>query len=121
MELSKVERSKPVMDIIIGYQKSKILFSAVKLGIFEAIAKSGPQEVSELSKTLNLSQDGLERLVNACASLGFIRKTESNKLDLTECSREFLLESSETPFTGYISHSNDILYPLWSNLDTAVR
>ena len=54
----------PVLDLLNAFRKSKILFAASSLGVFESLVnqwKTG----DELAKELNADADALDRLLGA--------------------------------------------------------
>jgi hypothetical protein len=44
-----------VLDLIIGFRRSKTMFAAVRLGVFDALA-SGPASLDSLHKSVSYSE-----------------------------------------------------------------
>jgi acetylserotonin N-methyltransferase len=98
--------SKVVLDLIEGFRRSKTMFAAVELGIFDG---KRPAEYKELG-----------RLLEACVALGLLEKQGSDYVNTPE-SEKFLRSTSPDTLTGYILYSNRALYPMWGHLEEALR
>ncbi|MGH9378906.1 MAG: class I SAM-dependent methyltransferase [Terriglobia bacterium] len=109
----------PVIDLIDAFRRSKIIFTAVSLGVFDRLSHA-PADASTLAKELACSGDALERLLDACAGLGFLHK-EAGVYANQPVAEVYLSRSSPTTFAGYILYSDRALYPLWGKLEDAVR
>ncbi len=108
-----------VLDLIQGFRLSKTMFTAVRLGVFDAL-ESGPQDVLQLAKLLKLNAPALSRLLDGCVSLKLLER-EGELYRNTESASTYLVQSSPETFQGYIVYSDESLFPLWSHLDDAVR
>jgi acetylserotonin N-methyltransferase len=117
------DTSKPdpsmVLDLILAFRRSKTMFAAVSLGVFDVLI-SGPKSVASLAKTLKLNADALERLLDACVGLQLLKHGKGG-YETTPIAATYL--SSESPFriTGYINFSNRFFWKLWENLEDAIR
>lgn len=215
------------MELMNGFKKSQVLFSAVELGIFAAFESPSAQQANgcldslTVAQLLGLHPESTERLLQACVSLGLLYKSTTTKrpaqtsstpytyptsqpiasiafgnppspnsalsecvssneaeekaagtapqqsatadstsstssdseaeakrvktgeydpasvtnsyfrstagqkpvdvYSLTPASRKWLSPNSQHQITGYIHHSQQLMYPLWGNLSTAVR
>ncbi|HUJ23144.1 MAG TPA: class I SAM-dependent methyltransferase [Bryobacteraceae bacterium] len=109
----------PVIDLIEAFRRSKTMFAAVALGVFDRLER-GPADVSVLAKELGAETGALERLLDACAGLGFLRKQDGRYAN-EPVAAAYLCRSSERALTGYILYSNDVLFPMWRHLEDAVR
>jgi acetylserotonin N-methyltransferase len=76
--------------------------------------------LEQLASELKASQDGLERLLDACVGLGLLSKTAAGYANLPVATT-YLTSSSPRRLTGYISYSNNVMWKLWSHLEDAVR
>lgn len=108
-----------VIEIIDAFRRSKIVFTAVSLGVFDRLL-SGPADARALAELLSCNQDALERLLDACAGLGFLRK-EAGVYTNQPAAEAYLSRSSPTTLAGYILYSDRALYALWGKLEDAVR
>ena len=83
------------------------MFAATALGIFDG---KRPQDCKELP-----------RLLDACVALGLLEKRGNGEYVNTPESDRFLRSDSPDTLSGYILYSNSVLYPMWANLEDAVR
>jgi len=108
----------PVIDLIEAFRRSKTMFAAVALGVFERLER-GPADAATLAAELDAHGGSLERLLDACVGLGFLRKQEGRYANEPVAS-VYLCRSSERALTDYILYSNEVLFRLWANLEDAV-
>lgn len=95
-----------VLDLIDAFRRSKTMFAAIELGIFDG---QRPADAKEL-----------DRLLEACAALGLLEKRDGAFVNTPEADRLLRSDSPET-MIGYIRYSNRVLYPMWGHLEDAVR
>jgi acetylserotonin N-methyltransferase len=107
------------LDLMEAFRRSKAMFAAVKLGVFDALL-AGPKTLAALATELKLNADALERLLGACVSLELLSK-QGEQFANTPAAAAYLTKSSPHRLTGYISYSNDVMWKLWANLEDAVR
>ncbi|MGE3780072.1 MAG: class I SAM-dependent methyltransferase, partial [Pirellulaceae bacterium] len=100
-------------------RRSKTMFAAVKLGVFDALA-AGPRALASLADELGAHPDGLERLLDACVGLQLLQRRGHN-YENTRVATTYLTRGSPQRLTGYIRYSNDVMWKLWTHLDDAVR
>jgi acetylserotonin N-methyltransferase len=116
---SSVPDPSPVIELIESFRRSKAMFAAVSLGIFDVLERA-PANLTTLATELRVQPEPLERLLDACVGLKLLRRNgavyENEPLAST-----YLCRTSERALTGYILYSNDVLFPLWSHLEDAVR
>jgi acetylserotonin N-methyltransferase len=108
-----------ILDLIEAFRRSKTMFAAVSLGVFETL-ESSPMSVAGLAATLKVDQDALQRLLDACVGLQLLTRAE-NLYANTPAASAYLSRQSPARMTGYINYSNAILWKLWGNLEDAVR
>lgn len=109
----------PVLDLIEAFRRSKAMFAAVALGIFDSLGET-PANAATMAARLGVNHGALERLLDACVALGFLSKSGivySNQ----PVAETYLRRSSPHTLTGYILYSNNALYPMWGRLEDAVR
>lgn len=90
-----------VLDLIEAFRRSKVMFTALELGLFER----KPETETEV------------RLAQACVALGLLNSDFSP----TEESQKYLRRDSPDTMTGYIDYSNKVLFRLWADLEGAIR
>jgi acetylserotonin O-methyltransferase len=95
-----------IVELIEAFRRSKTMFAAVALGIFDG---ARPADCKELP-----------RLLDACFALGLLEKRAGEYINTPEADR-YLRSESPDSLTGYILYSNDALYPMWAHLEDAVR
>jgi acetylserotonin N-methyltransferase len=98
--------SNIVLDLIDAFRRSKTMFAAVELGIFDG---RRPADCKELP-----------RLLDACVALGLLEKRGEEYINTPEAEK-FLRSDSPDTLSGYIRYSNSALYPMWGHLEDAVR
>jgi acetylserotonin N-methyltransferase len=94
----------PILELIDAFRRSKTMFTAVRLGIFDGERPPGA---------------AMDRLLDACVGLGLLTKLGDGYVN-TPLADEYLARSSPSTLSGYIRYSNDALYRLWEHLDDAV-
>lgn len=108
-----------VLDLIEAFRRSKTLFAAVSLGVFDAL-ENGAKTLPALAGELGCSHDGLERLLDACVGLNLLNKAAGHYAN-TPAASTYLTSSSPRRLTGYIHYSNNVMWKLWAHLEEAVR
>ena len=108
-----------VLDLITAFRRSKVMFAAVELGIFDAL-EDRPQSSADLARALSLHPDALARLLDAAVGLKLLER-RGNAYANTSAASAYLCKSSPSRFTGYIQYSNAAMWKLWGNLEGAVR
>ncbi|HZQ54422.1 MAG TPA: class I SAM-dependent methyltransferase [Bryobacteraceae bacterium] len=108
-----------ILDLIEAFRRSKTMFTAVRLGIFDRLEQQ-PQVSEQLARVLNLNADALRRLLDACVALGLLVRA-GDEYHNTPVASRFLVKSSPHTLSGYINYSDRSLYALWGHLDDAVR
>lgn len=108
-----------VLDLIEAFRRSKTMFAAVSLGIFDALA-AGSKSGATLSTELKLNPDAAERLLDACVGLGLLSR-DANGYANTPAATAYLTSASPDRLTGYINYSNDVMWKMWAALEDAIR
>ena len=108
-----------VLDLLFAFRKSKAMFDAVSLGVFDALVK-GPKSAKTLAGEIGADPAALEQLLNACVGLELLSWSSSGYAN-TPAATAYLTSESPDRMTGYISYSNDVMWKLWANLKDAVR
>jgi ubiquinone/menaquinone biosynthesis C-methylase UbiE len=95
-----------------------VLFTAFKLGVFEAIAGEAKDQ-AELASITGCSAKGLRILLDSMAAMGFLEK-DNGRYRLNELSRKYCLRSSEYCL-GALFGCSERLIKLWLTLPEAVE
>ncbi|XP_046701028.1 probable bifunctional dTTP/UTP pyrophosphatase/methyltransferase protein [Silurus meridionalis] len=112
-----------ILELLDGFKASKTLFTASRLGVFDVLNVSG-LTVEEVANRIDASLLGTERLLDAAVSLGLLYKLKcEDKLVYrnTDQARQFLVSDSPLSLHAYILHCNDKIWPLFTDLENAVR
>ena len=104
-----------VLDLIEAFRRSKTMFAAVSLGVFDHLER-GPARAAEFGG----DERGFSDLLDACVGLGLLEKDGVHYRN-TKAASTYLVRDSPDTLTGYILYSNDVLYKLWGNLERAVQ
>lgn len=119
MQKPTVPNPAPVIDLIEAFRRSKVMFAAVALGIFDLLEQA-PSDLGKLGSSLEADTDALERLLDSCVSLGLLKK-DQGRYSNPPIASTYLVRGSPNTLVGYIQYSNNALYPLWGHLEDAVR
>lgn len=109
----------PVLDLLVGFRLSKVMFAAVSLGVFDALA-AGAKTRDALAGELGADGDALERLLDACVGMGLLT-CGGERYENAPAAATYLCKNSPDRLTGYINYSNDVMWKMWGNLEDAVR
>ncbi|MBI5086557.1 MAG: homocysteine methyltransferase, partial [Acidobacteria bacterium] len=108
-----------VLDLIGAFRRSKAMFTAVKLGVFDRLNER-PRTANELALDLGAETGALARLLDGCAGLGLLVKF-GDRYGNSAVADVYLRQGSRMSLAGYILYSDEVLYPMWAHLDDAVR
>lgn len=108
-----------VLDLLVGFRRSKVMFAALELGVFDELAW-GPSDAAALAGKLGVNSDAFGRLLDACVHLGLLRRS-GDQIENTPAAQTYLTGESPRRLTGYIRYSNDAMWTLWRHLEDAVR
>src|SRR5579862_618514 len=111
--------SAPVLQLIEDFRRSKAMFTAVSLGVFDAL-ETAPATAAELADRLSTKPEPLERLLDTCVGLKLLRRSNA-AYENEAVARAYLCRTSPCSLAGYILYSNDVLFRLWTHLDDAIR
>ena len=94
-----------VLDLLEGFRRSKTMFAAVQLGIFDGKRPEGAATT---------------RLLDACVALGLL--TEKNdRYRNTPVADAYLSTSNPRSLAGYVRYSDEAGYAVWAHLKSAVE
>src|SRR5258708_7609325 len=96
----------PVLDLIEAFRRSKTMFTAVSLGVFDILA-DGPASAAAIAQRTNASTGALERLLDACAGLGLLDK-QKDLYTNRPAADAYLVRRSPQAMVGYIQYSNEV-------------
>jgi acetylserotonin O-methyltransferase len=73
-----------------------------------------------LAKALGCDEDAMRRLLESLVGLGLLVR-EGNQFTNTAAAAAYLTSDSPSRMTGYIQYSNRVMWPMWGNLEGAIR
>lgn len=111
--------SAPVLQLIEDFRRSQAMFTAVSLGVFDAL-EGAPATACELAGRLSVQAEPLERLLDTCVGLKLLRRQEG-AYENEPVASAYLCRNSPCSLAGYILYSNDVLFRLWAHLEDAIR
>ncbi len=109
----------PILELLEAFRRSKTMFAAVSLGVFDALA-AGPKSLPVLAGELKANPEALERLLGACVGLQLLRYVGGG-YENTPTAAAYLCQESPHRLTGYLNYSNTVMWKLWEHLEDAVR
>lgn len=111
--------SAPILQLIDDFRRSKAMFAAVSLGVFDLLERA-PSDAASLAEKLEVKQEPLERLLDTCIGLKLLRRKDGI-YENEPIASVYLCRDSDRSLTGYILYSNDVLFRLWTHLEDAIR
>ncbi|WP_415520182.1 MAG: methyltransferase [Desulfovibrio aminophilus] len=117
MSRPEIGGERDIQEIAKAFQESRVLLSAFELGVFTALGLEGLGS-EEAAERLGADPRGLDRLLNALAALGFVRK-DGGLFRNTEAAETFLNARSPRYLSG-LAHTANV-YKSWATLTDAVR
>lgn len=108
-----------IMRLGMGFWGSKVLLSAVELGVFTALAEK-PLTLSELISRLSLHPRGARDFFDALVALGMLERDNGNYRNTPE-TNAFLDKNKPSYLGGVLEMANLRLYGFWGKLTEALR
>uniref|UniRef100_A0A2K5IDG6 Acetylserotonin O-methyltransferase n=1 Tax=Colobus angolensis palliatus TaxID=336983 RepID=A0A2K5IDG6_COLAP len=65
-----------LLELLDGFKLSKALLTACKLKVFDWLKDEAPQKAADIASKVDASACGTERLLDVCAAMGLLEKTE---------------------------------------------
>jgi O-methyltransferase domain/Dimerisation domain len=109
-----------VVDIIYGRWKSQILYSGVKLGIFDLVS-SVPLSAEKITRELALDPALSYRLLRALGSIGLLKEDRERRFSITPMG-EFVRSNSPHTLKGVaLLEEGPEHYATWKHLTTMIK
>ncbi|MBI3681781.1 MAG: homocysteine methyltransferase [Acidobacteria bacterium] len=105
-----------VIDLMEAFRRSKTMFTAASMGVFDKT----PATLEALASELDADAGALKRLLNGCVGLGLLQH-DGVSYSNTEVAQTYLRRSSPHTLCGYVVYSDCVLYPMWGCLEGAVK
>jgi len=106
-----------LMEMAHGYQRSMVLFAALDLGVFSALA-DGPADAARLARRLSADTRRLSILMNALVGVGLLGKS-GNSYRNSEIADRFLAEGPLSKASILLHHLD--CWPEWTILAGKIR
>ena len=107
-----------LIKIIDGFRDSRIIHSAVELGIFESLTEE-PLDSNMIAKSCNCDESNTELLLNALVSMNLLTKSES-VFSNSKTATEYLVRSSKL-YMGDIIRFTGRSWDSWGKLTDSVK
>jgi hypothetical protein len=108
----------PVVDVLFGPLKARILMTGVSLGLFEAL-RDRPRTAAELAGDLRLDPAGLSLLLRALAHVRYLEQREG-RYRLSSLARRTLVEGAPMELSAYVRW-NETQWRFLEGLEAMVR
>jgi hypothetical protein len=109
-----------IMQLAMGFTASKVLFSAVELGVFQAL-NDGPLDATQLRTRTGIHERSARDLFDALVALGLLHRDDSGLYSNTTEADHFLNPAKPQYIGGIIEMFNARLYGFWGSLTEALR
>jgi len=109
-----------VMETIFGRWRSQILYTGVKLGIFEALGQQ-EKNAALIAKELSLDPTMSYRLLRALSSLGLVREHAGRSFSLTSAGAYLRADHPETLRGITLLEEGPEHYAIWKHLPDMIR
>uniref|UniRef100_A0A8C9AYD7 Acetylserotonin O-methyltransferase like n=1 Tax=Prolemur simus TaxID=1328070 RepID=A0A8C9AYD7_PROSS len=109
-----------LLELIDGFKASKALFTACKLKLFDFLKDEAPRKAVDVAGKVDASVCGTERLLDACATLGLLQKSEQGYRN-TESSNLYLVSDGEHSLHDFIMYNDRHTWNLFMHLESAIR
>lgn len=112
-----------IMQVGMGFWASKVLLSAVNLGVFTALS-NGRRSGQSLKNELGLHNRSLYDFLDSLVALGFLNRTgfkQEAYYSNAEDTDLFLDKNKASYVGGILEMANNRLYPFWNNLEEGLK
>ena len=117
--LMNLPNPQPVLELIEAFRRSKTMFAAVSMGVFDALHEA-PASAAELAASSARTRTRwvgcwmAARRSDCCASSGGVYENDP-------VAETYLYVGSAHSLRGYVRYSDAALYGMWGHLEDAVR
>jgi 3-hydroxy-5-methyl-1-naphthoate 3-O-methyltransferase len=108
-----------LFELAAGYQRSKVLFALLELGVPGLLA-GGAQTIDELARRLGVHPLATDRLLHAGVALGLLERDGNGFANAPDTAR-FLVPGAEHDVSEALCRMDTVSYPLWSDLTRRLR
>jgi len=115
--MKEIKSSEDIREIANAFRESRILLSAIELGIFSVIDKH-LISAEDVAKKINTDTRVTDRLLNALCAMGLLKKVKGRFFN-SDLASKYLVED-KPDFMGNLFHTNH-LWKSWSNLTESIK
>ncbi|MGB5236602.1 MAG: methyltransferase [Flavobacteriaceae bacterium] len=124
-EVPKQQQLSPtrIMDTGMGFWASKVLLTAVNIGLFTRLGR-GPASAEKLKTKLGLHERNLYDFLDALVAMGFLhrRGLKETALYSNAPDADLYLDKNKATYIGsLLEMCNNRLYGFWDNLEDGLR
>jgi O-methyltransferase domain/Dimerisation domain len=109
-----------VIDLIFGRWRSQILYTGVKLGVFDVLA-SGPKSAVRVASELGVDAGMLYRLMRALGSLELLQEDNNRTFSLTPMGELLRRDHSHTLRGMALWEEGPLTYAAWKHLPDLIK
>jgi precorrin-6B methylase 2 len=117
--MTEVVTTDRIMETALGFMASKVLLSAVEIGLFSELAKA-PADGATIARKLNLHQRSATDFLDTLVTMKLLERTGGIYRNTAETDR-FLDREKPDYLGGIIEMANNRLYGFWGSLTDALR
>jgi len=107
-----------LLNIVDGYQQTRILFSAIEIGIFERI-NNNPSNSAEVAAECGTDSRYTETILNSLVSMKLLNKKD-NIYDNSDAADQYLVKASES-YIGDIILFTGNYWDTWGKLSSSIK
>ncbi len=119
MSAKDVVAPDQIMQLGLGFWGSKVLLSAVELGLFSELSKS-PLNTESLTSRLGLHPRSSRDFFDALVALGMLERNDGMYSN-TPATEEFLVRGKKRYIGGMLEMVNSRLYRFWGSLTEGLK
>src|SRR4029078_3164854 len=110
------------VDIIFGRWKSQILYTGVKLGVFDCVTSSDVKSTADIAVELDLDDKLAYRLLRALASMGLLKEEPNRRGFSITPQGELLRKDQPQTLRGVtLLEEGPEHYAVWKHLPTMIK
>jgi AcrR family transcriptional regulator len=117
--IGNVMPNKSLVEMAMGYSRSRILCAAARLGVADAMGDEA-RSVDEIAGECGANSGSLYRLLRALASFGVVAETSPRQFVLTAMGRPLRKDAPNSQWAGVVFWA-DLLADSWAHLTECVR
>uniref|UniRef100_H0X0D5 Acetylserotonin O-methyltransferase like n=1 Tax=Otolemur garnettii TaxID=30611 RepID=H0X0D5_OTOGA len=81
-----------LLELVDGFKVSKALFTACRLKVFDVLKGEVPQKAEDIASIVDISVCGAKRLLDVCATLGLLERSEREMLNASIGTHKRMIE-----------------------------